>query len=56
MYILNITNTINNLQLLFNETSEKKDLQSFATKLIEKVPDPNKTKKYYQSYLVKHNR
>ena len=30
---------------------KKKGLLSFATKLIEKIPDPSKTKEYYQSYL-----
>ena len=30
---------------------KKKDLLLHATKLIEKIPDPIKTKKYYQSYL-----
>ena len=32
---------------------KKKDLLSFVTKLIEKIPDPSKTKEYYQSYLKK---
>ena len=41
-------------QLLFNATSEKKKyLLSFATKLIEKMPDPTNTKKNCQSYLKK---
>ena len=32
---------------------KKKDLFSFTTTLIEKIPDPNKTKEHYQSYLKK---
>ena len=31
----------------------KKDLFSFKTTLIEKIPDTSKTKEYYQSYLKK---
>ena len=43
-------------QLLFNETSEKKkDLQLFATKLTEKVPDPCNAKNHCQSFLRKKN-
>ena len=30
---------------------KKKDLQQFATKLTEKIPDPSNAKEYYQSYL-----
>ena len=41
-------------QLLFNETSGKKDLLSFATKLIEKIPNPSHSKEHYQSYLKKN--
>ena len=33
----------------------KKDLSSFTTTLIEKMPCPSKTKGYYQSYLKKKN-
>ena len=36
--------------------SEEKGLLSFATKLIEKIPDPSKTKEYYQSYLKEKNK
>ena len=32
---------------------KKKDLLSFATKIIEKIPDPSKTKEYYHSYWKK---
>ena len=66
MYILNIASAIKkmtvnefidklvfNRQLLFSETSEKKDLQLFATKLTEEIPDPSNSKKYCQSYLKK---
>ena len=68
MYILNIASAIKkmtvnefidklvfNRQLLFSETSEKKDLQLFATKLTEEIPDPSNAKKYCQSYLKKKN-
>ena len=30
-------------------------LQLFATKLTEKIPDPNNAKEYYQSYLSEKN-
>ena len=33
----------------------KKDLSSFTTTLIEKIPCPSKTKGYYQSHLKKKN-
>lgn len=39
---------INELVLL-----KEKDLLSFATKLIEKIPNPSNAKEYYQSYLKK---
>ena len=34
---------------------KKENLLSFATKLIEKIPHPSKTKEYYQSYLKVKN-
>ena len=39
--------------LLFSGKSEKKDLQLLATKLTEKIPDPNNAKEYYYSYLTR---
>ena len=32
---------------------EKKDLQRFAIKLIEKIPDPCNAKEYFQSFIRK---
>ena len=34
-------------------SGEKIDLLSFASKLVEKISDPSKTKEYYQSYFSK---
>ena len=35
--------------------SEKKHLPLFSTKVIVKIPDSSKTKKYYQSYFKTKN-
>ena len=35
---------------------EKKDLQLFATKLAERIPDPCNAKEHYQSFLRKKNK
>ena len=40
-------------QLLFNETSEQKDLQFFGMKLTKKTPDLCDAKEHYQSFLRK---
>ena len=43
-------------QVLFNETSEQKDLQLLATKIAkEKIPDSGGAKEYYNSYLTRKN-
>ena len=39
--------------LIINWNVRKKDLISFATKLIKKIPDPSNSKDYYQSYMKK---
>ena len=41
--------------MLYNETSEKKDLQLFAIKLTEKIPDPFNVKEHCQSFTRKKN-
>ena len=43
-------------RLSFIETIGKNDLLMFATKLIEKVPDPHNAKQHYESFLRKKNR
>ena len=40
-------------ELDFLETSKKKDLQLFETKLTGKIPDPCNAKKYSQSFMTK---
>ena len=65
-YILNIAGAIRKMtlksiidqsdfffkkQLLFNKISEKIDLQFFATKITEEIPDASSSKEYYNSYL-----
>ena len=40
--------------LIINWNVRKKDLISFATKLIKKIPGPSNAKDYYQSYLKKN--
>ena len=62
MYILNVAsatrkmtgNELNDFicetiikHLIFFETLEKKDLQSFATKLAKHLADPNNTEEYH---------
>ena len=34
---------------------KKKNLQLFATKLTEKIPDPSNNQEYYNSYLKRKN-
>ena len=41
--------------MLFNEKLEEKDLQLFATKFTEKIPDPRNAKEHYQSFLRTKN-
>ena len=46
--IINKLDLINE-KLIIHWNLRKKDLQSFASKLTKKIPDPNKTEEYYQS-------
>ena len=40
---------------LIQWNNQKKDLFLFATKLIEKIPDPRNAKEHYQSFIRRKN-
>ena len=50
---INELDLINKTIIVHWNVRKKKDLLSFATKLIERIPDFSNTKEYYQSYLNK---
>ena len=41
--------------LTFNVTSQKRDIQLFATKLKDKMHDPHNAKEHHQSFIRKKN-
>ena len=53
LWKLSSTKNICYRKYLFNETSEIKDLQFFATDLTEKIPDPRNAKEHYRPFLRK---